>query len=321
MSKQDLKQEIRDLIINDRTEQAIERLSNVQFSRVDKELIILNSQFNRVKEDLRMNVISRDEAERKINNINKSLLELAESVQKGDKDLASVLAQRASGKAGPQKLWPLLLIPFLVFGIYWITSKGESNTENNDQEGASVVDQDSIDRYQSDLERKQDSIQTFEQDQLAAQRRQDSIADYARRNPPPPTIMKVKFVLRQLEVIKDGDSLDDGDFTWTFRVNGQIIESRTSEFNLGNEDKKTFNREYAINLPINSGTINFDASIVEVDGGFNGSNDFINISSTYSNSFLKGLAVGQIRNDSKVGTPSNSNDPEVRVHWSVIRIE
>lgn len=304
MSKQDLKQEIRDLIINDRTEQAIERLSNVQFSRVDKELIILNSQFNRVKEDLRMNVISRDEAERKINNINKSLLELAESVQKGDKDLASVLAQRASGKAGPQKLWPLLLIPFLVFGIYWITSKGEGNTENNGQEGASVVNQDSINRYQSDLER-----------------RQDSIADYALSNPPPPTIMKVKFVLRQLEVIKDGDSLDDGDFTWTFRVNGQIIESRTSEFNLGNEDKKTFNREYAINLPISSGTINFDASIVEVDGGFNGSNDFINISATYSNSFLKGLAVGQIRNDSKVGTPSNSNDPEVRVHWSIVRIE
>ncbi|MEL6668227.1 MAG: hypothetical protein AAFP08_04615, partial [Bacteroidota bacterium] len=78
MSNEDLKQEIRDLISKNRTEQAIERLSNAQFSQVDKELIILNSQYNRVQEEIRMNLISRDEADRKINTINKSLLELSE---------------------------------------------------------------------------------------------------------------------------------------------------------------------------------------------------------------------------------------------------
>jgi len=312
MSNEDLKQEIRDLISKNRTEQAIERLSNAQFSQVDKELIILNSQYNRVQEEIRMNLISRDEADRKINTINKSLLELSERIQKGDNDLASVLAKRAGEKSSFQKWWPLLLIPVFLVGIYWVAAGGNQSDEQieenkndpqKDTGQVSEINQDSIDQYNLSLER-----------------RQDSIADYNNRNPPPPTTMKVKFVLRQLEVIKDGDSLDDGDFTWSFRVNGQVIESRSSEFNLGNEDVKNFNREYTVSLPIDSGTINFDASIVEVDGGFNGSNDFINIDSSYSNPFLRGLQVGQRQDDSKVGT-HRDGDPQVQVHWSIIRLE
>ncbi|MEM8527456.1 MAG: hypothetical protein AAGG68_22640, partial [Bacteroidota bacterium] len=77
MSEQSLRDEIRNLISENKTEDAFELLSSIQFSREDKQLIVLNNQYNRVKDELRLNVISKEEGERRINRINLALLDIS----------------------------------------------------------------------------------------------------------------------------------------------------------------------------------------------------------------------------------------------------
>lgn len=127
MSENKLRDEIRQLISKNRTEKAIERLSSVQFSKIDKELIILNSKYNRVQTDLRMNVIDRAEAERQINSINVALLELSDRIDKGDTDIGTILANRVKQGGGAKKWWPLLLLPLVALGAYFIISGGSSD--------------------------------------------------------------------------------------------------------------------------------------------------------------------------------------------------
>lgn len=97
MNKQTLRSEIRELILKNKTDDAFELLSSVQFSETDKQLIILNSQYNRVKQELRLNVIPRDEAEIKINQINIALLDISNEV-----DLAPIqqLSWKPKGSKG-----------------------------------------------------------------------------------------------------------------------------------------------------------------------------------------------------------------------------
>lgn len=49
MNQQTIQEQIRKLIAENKTESAFELLSHVQFTHVDKELIILNSQYNRIQ--------------------------------------------------------------------------------------------------------------------------------------------------------------------------------------------------------------------------------------------------------------------------------
>jgi uncharacterized protein (TIGR02145 family) len=79
---QELQRQVKDLISNNRTGEALEFLAKEQLSSLDKDLIILNSRYSKVTEDQRLGVIDDDVAQRRINTINRDLLDLAEKVRK-----------------------------------------------------------------------------------------------------------------------------------------------------------------------------------------------------------------------------------------------
>jgi hypothetical protein len=352
VDKQDLIQEIRELIINNQTERALERLSTVQFNKVDKELIILTSQYKRVQEDILMNTISREEAERKINGINKALLELSERVDRSEKNPADL----SGSPLGQRQWWPLLLLPVLALIIYFSMgndkSVGEATTgENGNNPSPTVVNQDSIDqakklkqqRIADSLEevrleldnqaklqaeqRRRDSIriaeiESEEQDRKASLEAETKKGQSEAATPPPPQMMKVKFILRKLEVIKDGDGPFDGagDFTWEFRLNGKVIEENTKEYGMDDGEERTFNVERTIEIPLEGGELKFDAVINENDSGGTGDDDIITINSGAGNKWLRGLKIGKRDNASNLGTHPDGK-PQVRVHWSVTRLQ
>ncbi len=115
---QELKTKIKTLISENKIEAAIELLAAAQFSALDKELIILNSQYNRVLEEARLNLISKEEADRRLNNVTMALIKISDKI--GAKK--SALDQAIPGNT--LNTWQkalLILVPALaIVGlIYW----------------------------------------------------------------------------------------------------------------------------------------------------------------------------------------------------------
>lgn len=77
-----LREEILKLVAQNEIDQVFELLASRQFSALDKELILLNNRYNKLKEEMRMDVISKEEANREMNRITMALVELSTRVRK-----------------------------------------------------------------------------------------------------------------------------------------------------------------------------------------------------------------------------------------------
>lgn len=77
-----LREEILQLVAKNEIDRVFELLANRQFSALDKELILLNNRYNKLKEEMRMDVISKEEANREMNRITMALVELSTRVRK-----------------------------------------------------------------------------------------------------------------------------------------------------------------------------------------------------------------------------------------------
>ncbi|MBK7869165.1 MAG: hypothetical protein IPJ74_00075 [Saprospiraceae bacterium] len=141
MDEQKLRDEIRKLISRNKTEDAFELLSSIQFSKEDKQLIVLNSQYNRIKEELRLNIISKDEGERRINQINMALLDISNKMDSSKptfSDYKSIPPQKQSFNP---KFLLLFLIPLTAFLVYWGMSSNDSQAKKSDESTQSVVNE------------------------------------------------------------------------------------------------------------------------------------------------------------------------------------
>ena len=296
MDEQNIRTQVKELISKSKTEEAIELLSRHQFSKLDKELIILNGQYNRVKEELRLNVISREEGERKINQINLAILDLSNKL--GNKKLqADVFEKPAFNK---QLLW-LLAIP--VFGLIGFLIYNSNGTEKNPE------------------------TSTMEQVTTA----NPGPADSTPNKPAPvipepvkPKILKVKFVLDKLTIIKDGDGPFDGDgeFFWEIKVNNKVLDSRSRNNFISFGDGKIYDlgQSQIFELSIdNKEELKLVANISELDDGLTGGDDRIEINKQYSADALS-FPGNKIISENMTGTHPDGS-PSVNLSWKIIQIE
>lgn len=110
---EELIQEVKHLISINRTSKALELLAKLQLSNLDKDLIILNSRYSKVKEDQRIGVIDDDVAQRKLNTINRDLLDLSDKIGSGSTWESSSPLTSTIEKSFNK--W-LVLIPILLVG-------------------------------------------------------------------------------------------------------------------------------------------------------------------------------------------------------------
>ncbi len=123
-----IQREVEKFIAQGKTDRAFEVLSRFQLTETDKELIILNGQYNRIQEEKRMDIISHEEAQRKINKINLALLALSEKL--GQPQSAKALVGNGQKSS---YWWLLLLIPVLAIGGYFLmTSSSSSKAEEKE---------------------------------------------------------------------------------------------------------------------------------------------------------------------------------------------
>lgn len=133
MNHQALKEEIQTLIAANKIEDAIERLASAQFSALDKELIILNSQYNRVKEEIRLNLISKDEGERRMNGITMALINLSDKIGAEPSRLSKLVPEK---KPGMGRLALLLIPALLVVGLVIWKMATSSDAQTGNPEGS-----------------------------------------------------------------------------------------------------------------------------------------------------------------------------------------
>ncbi|TNE52932.1 MAG: hypothetical protein EP344_15275 [Bacteroidetes bacterium] len=149
MDPQTLKDEIRKLIAANQIEEAIERLASAQFSALDKQLIVLNSQYNRVREEMRLNLISKDEGERRMNTITMALIDLSEKI--GEKP--GVLPDHLPGvKWTKGRLVLVILVPLLVIALYVFFNvlKPDPAEQPTAGESAEVAEQQAVNNLGND---------------------------------------------------------------------------------------------------------------------------------------------------------------------------
>ena len=150
MEEQTLRDEIRNLISRNRTEKAFELLSSIQFSQVDKQLIVLNSQYNRIKEELRLNVISKGEGEIRINQINMALLDISNKMDSSKTHATESKNITPQKQSFNPKLLLFLLIPIVAFLIYWGIT-GNDNAPKVPVESSQVLADGKKDKNETDI--------------------------------------------------------------------------------------------------------------------------------------------------------------------------
>lgn len=280
-----LQEEIQRLIARNKTDEAIKVLSKVQFSKADRELIILNSRYNRVQEELMLNTISGEEAERKINQINLALLDLSQKMD----GTGSALASESMMGFNRQWLW-LLVIPLAVL-IWYVIPKGQSETTSSNT-----------------TENTENTEGT-------------SSAEATTPVTPEPEAkkMKVRFTLSELHVIKDGDDFTDfgGDFYWTIKVNDQTLASRArnNQIELNDGDKHAFGESAVFELSEDdTSTLKLVANIVDADGGTSGGDDSIEIIHTYNMQDLVFPSNNQITGNKR---GDDGGNPSVDLSWTL----
>ncbi|TNE62315.1 MAG: SPOR domain-containing protein [Bacteroidetes bacterium] len=80
MNNESIKRTVQQLVAQNRTEEAIEFLAKSHFSNLEREIILLNSKFNKVKEELRLGVVSREDANLEFAQINVAIIEIADKL-------------------------------------------------------------------------------------------------------------------------------------------------------------------------------------------------------------------------------------------------
>ncbi|GJM32573.1 MAG: hypothetical protein DHS20C18_15740 [Saprospiraceae bacterium] len=119
-----LRAQIHQLIAKNEIEQAFELLAGNQFTRLDKELIILNNRYNKVKEEVRMDVISKDEADKELNKINSALIDLSSKIESKPKVLKVVEPPKS------QAIYYLIPIVLLILvGVAYMVSGSGTEPE------------------------------------------------------------------------------------------------------------------------------------------------------------------------------------------------
>jgi hypothetical protein len=108
---EELIHQVKELIRNNRTGKALELLAKEQLSSLDKDLIILNGQYSKIKDDQRLGVIDDDLAQRRLNKINLHLLDLSEKI--GKSSVGNISASLRKKEEKFNKWWivaPVLLL-------------------------------------------------------------------------------------------------------------------------------------------------------------------------------------------------------------------
>lgn len=131
---QNLKAQIHRLIAQNEIEQAFELLANSQFTHLDKELILLNNRYNKAREERRMGISSKDEADREFNQINLALIDLASRV--GNKSLSFPTTPKPKNDLLLYLLPALLVVATAAF--FFLQSKG--NVTTSDENPSSTMD-------------------------------------------------------------------------------------------------------------------------------------------------------------------------------------
>jgi len=81
-SYEELINQVKDLIRKNKTSKALEVLAKEQLSSLDKQLILINSRYSKLKEDQTLGILDEETAQRRLNIINVELLALAEKIGK-----------------------------------------------------------------------------------------------------------------------------------------------------------------------------------------------------------------------------------------------
>ncbi|MFK7807259.1 MAG: DUF1566 domain-containing protein [Saprospiraceae bacterium] len=79
---EELINKVKDLIRNNKTNKALELLAEEQLSSLDKQLILINSRYSKLKEEQNLGIIDDDTAQLRLNKINVELLGLADKIGK-----------------------------------------------------------------------------------------------------------------------------------------------------------------------------------------------------------------------------------------------
>ncbi len=81
-SYEELINQVKDLIRKNKTNKALEILAKEQLSSLDKQLILINSRYSKLKEDQTLGILDEETSQRRLNIINVELLALAEKIGK-----------------------------------------------------------------------------------------------------------------------------------------------------------------------------------------------------------------------------------------------
>lgn len=126
-----LKKQVQDLIASNRTEQALKLLAEKQLNSLDRELIILNGRFNKIKDDQRMGIIDNETASRELNKINIGLLDLSEKIGSNTENPnPKVLSLNGDKKSN--KMLPLIIggvVLLAIIGFFGIRSLNSSSSD------------------------------------------------------------------------------------------------------------------------------------------------------------------------------------------------
>ncbi len=81
-SYEELVNQVKDLIRKNKTDKALELLAKEQLSKLDQQLILINSRYSKLKEEQTLGILDEDTAQRTLNKINVELLALADKIGK-----------------------------------------------------------------------------------------------------------------------------------------------------------------------------------------------------------------------------------------------
>jgi len=125
---------------------------------------------------------------------------------------------------------------------------------------------------------------------------------------------RVRVVIERMHVHDDGDALTDGagDFIWTFKVNGKVVDDQQREVDISTGNTHRIDASTVLELPLtDAAELVIEGRITEVDGTpTGGGSDVITLRKMYPVSTLTGT-----RRDSLRG--SDDGSPSVEVFWRI----
>lgn len=131
-----LKEEVKKLIGDNKTERAIKMLTEKKLPSIEKELILINSRHSKVTEEQRLGISEEDDIQRKLNKINFDLLALVEQIGVKPPAVSSSTTVTSSGETKSNNKTYLLIAGGLLvaalagWGIMSMQNSPKSPTVN-----------------------------------------------------------------------------------------------------------------------------------------------------------------------------------------------